>query len=364
MHFIIKSSSGHILYTNLERDNLINEIIKCNSECERVYCTYSGKNRRQGRILLDNLTVYVCTYDDSVTNRIFKNKLEGVSILGKLIDLELINSRSQEGKKTRRLKHNLINHNSNILQELYKLIPQDAFRSGGNHVDLIEGLLKRDIWKAAFTYLKVLKSSILMKAEFEVYDMLNTDDPYLDFTEHQIHRVLILTLNPFWLDLAEKKILINIQAFYEKVHIDYRSISVSLSHIFDNTVKYIMPHSELNISFRIFEKFVEISLVMTSLKVEPNELDQIFNESNSGKWATDLGLNGDGVGMFMVKKLIELNHGEIQFIANYNDRGTLNYNGVPYENNKILIRLKKEADELPDKLKSVTFVTSVKNNLN
>lgn len=341
MDYIIKTASGQIISTNLKNETLISELITCNSDCERLLCQNSGKHKRQGRVILDGVIVYVLTYDDTITNRIFKNRLEGISIIGKLIDLELSNAKNHEGQKTRRLKHNLINHNSNILLELYKLIPQDAFRNGGNHVDLIEDLLKKDTRKASFTYLKVLKSSNLMKAEFEVYDMLNTDEPYLDFTDHQIHKVLILTLNPFWLDLAEQKVSLNIQPFYEKVYIDYRSISVSLSHIFDNAAKYVMPHSELNIKFHNADDHIEITMEMTSLKVEPHELEYIFNESNSGKWANELDLNGDGVGMFMVKKLIELNHGNVQFITNYDNKGTMNYNGTPFENNKILIKLKK-----------------------
>lgn len=341
MDYIIKTAAGQIISTSINNESILNEVINCNNECERVFCNISNKYKRQGRVILDGIVIYIITYDDSITNRIFKNRLEGISILGKLIDLELASAKNQEGQKTRRLKHNLINHNSNILLELYKLVPQDSFRNGGNHVDLIEDLIKKDTRKAAFTYLKVLKSSNLMKAEFEVYDMLNTDQPYLDFTDHQIHKVLILTLNPFWLDLAEQRVSLNIQPFYEKVQIDYRSISVSLSHIFDNAVKYVMPHSEFNIKFNNTDKFIEISMEMTSLKVEPHELEQIFNESNSGKWATELGLNGDGVGMFMVKKLIEFNRGNVQFIPNYNDKGTINYNGVPYENNKIMITLEK-----------------------
>jgi signal transduction histidine kinase len=343
MDYIIKSTSGQIISTNIKNEEIINELVKCNIDCERLFCQICNKYKRQGRVILDSVIVYVNTYDDSITNRIFKNRLDGISIIGKLIDLELSNVKNQEGQKTRRLKHNLINHNSNILLELYKLVPQDAFRNGGNHVDLIEDLLKKDTRKAAFTYLKVLKSSNLMKAEFEVYDMLNTDKPYLDFTEHQIHKVLILTLNPFWLDLAEQKVSLNIQPFYEKVYIDYRSISVSLSHIFDNAAKYVMPHSELLIKFNNADEFVEIVIEMTSLKVEPHELEHIFKESNSGKWATVLDLNGDGIGMFMVKKLIEFNQGIVQFIANHDEKGAIIYNGVPYENNKIIIKLTKLA---------------------
>src|SRR5690606_421850 len=146
-----------------------------------------------------------------------------------------------------------------------------------------------------FAYLKILKSSNLMKAEFEVYEMFNNDDPYLDFTDHQIHKVIILTLNPFWLDLVERHININIQSSYEKVYIDYKSISVALSHIFDNVSKYIMPSSELKIWFHSDDEYVSLFFEMISLKVEDDELNKIFNETNSGRWAVDAELSGDGI---------------------------------------------------------------------
>jgi len=342
MFYLIKSNTGQIILSNIENENLQNQIVNCKLGFERVYCKIENKQRRQGLIVHNSLTIYIASYDESLTNKIFKHKMEGISIFSKLIDLELTNAKTQESQKTRRLKHNLINHNSNILQELYKLVPQDSLRAGNNHLELIEEFLVKDSRKAAYTYLRILKSSNLMKAEFEVYDMLNTSEPYLDFTDHQIHKVLILTLNPFWLDFAEIKVSINIQPFLEKVHIDYRSISVVLSHIFDNATKYLMPHSDFNISFDSDLKEVSIYIKMISLKVESHEVSKIFEESNSGKWANKLELSGDGIGMYLVRKLVHLNKGTVTFHANYKNHDTIMFNNAPFEHNMIVIKLKKK----------------------
>ena len=343
MKFLITSNNGTIVLSNIENEALKKNLQLCSEEYERVDCPVHNLTRRQGRILLNRHYLYVTTLDNTITNKVFKHNLNGIKIVGKLIDFNLTNIKETEDKKTRRLKHNLINHNSNILQELYRLIPQDSFKVGNNHVDVIQNLISSNSKKAAFTYLKVLKSSNLMKAEFEVYEMFNTDDPYLDFYDHQIHKVLILTLNPFWLDLVENKVNINIQAFYEKVRIDYKSISVALSHIFDNASKYLMPHSEFNASFSSSDASIIVQFDMTSLKVEQDELQNIFTEFNSGRWATKMKLEGDGIGMFVIKKLVELNNGKIEFIANYDNKSSVIFNGVPYENNRIKIYLDKSA---------------------
>jgi light-regulated signal transduction histidine kinase (bacteriophytochrome) len=342
MKFLIVSNNGVFVLSNIDNETVKRDLQKCSVEYEKVNCEIYT-TRRQGRIALNGHLLYVTIFDNSITNKIFKHYLSGIKIIGELIDFNLYNIKDSESKKTRRLKHNLINHNSNILQELYRLIPQDAFKGGSNHVDVIQNLISSNSRKAAFTYLKVLKSSNLMKAEFEVYEMFNTDTPYLDFIDHQIHKVVILTLNPFWLDLVENKVNINIQPFYEKVNIDYKSISVALSHIFDNASKYLMPHSELNLSFIGENEQIIIQFDMTSLKVEQDEVPNIFTEANSGKWAKEMELEGDGVGMFVIKKLIELNKGTIEFVANYDNNSSILLNGIPYEKNRIKISLNKSA---------------------
>ncbi|MFA7274048.1 MAG: hypothetical protein WC044_09270 [Crocinitomicaceae bacterium] len=340
MQYLITNKQGQTVLTNIAEKEILEDLKKCDSAYERVYCNVLKGYRRQGKLDLNQHEMYVFTFSE-MTTKIFKYHLSGIKIFGELIDSNISDIKEVENQKTRRLKHNLINHNSNILLELYKLVPQDVFRNGGNHIETIENLLRNNLKKAAFTYLKVLKNSNLMKAEFEVYEMFNTENPYLDFTDHQIHKVIILTLNPFWLDLVEEKVNIIIQSTFEKVNIDYKSVSVALSHLFDNAAKYVMPHSDLNIWFQSENEIVSIYFDMTSLKVEADEVDDIFNESNSGKWAIEADLDGDGIGMFFIRKLINLNEGEIKFQNNHDNKSSVNYNGLPYENNRIIITFKK-----------------------
>lgn len=341
MNFIIKNNSGQTIATNISETKIINQITKCIKRVEIVKCDATGKARRQGVEINKDFLLFLTSDDPDITNKIFGHYFKSFSILAKEVIENIENVKSKESQKTRRLKHNLINHNTNILQELYKLIPQDSFKAGSNHIDIIQNGITKDIKKSAFTYLKVLKSSNLMKAEFDVYEMLDKENPDLDLYEHIIHKVIVLTLNPFWLDLVENKINIEIQPSTEKVTIDYKTISVALSHIFDNATKYIMPNTELRITFKTEDDFITIEFNMISLRVEPDELDEIFSEEISGNWSKELELAGDGVGMYMIKKLIELNKGTVDFIANFDKSKAIKYNNIPYENNKIIIKLRK-----------------------
>lgn len=342
MEYIISDDiSGEVLSTNITNDLVKTELLKCSSNYERINCSIKKVIRKQGFLKVNTNNFYLSTYEEKITNRIFKHYLNAFTILAKVIDVNLTSIKEIEEKKTRRLKHNLINHNSNILQELYKLVPQDSFKNGSNHLEVIQKVIDNNSRKASFTYLKILKSSNLMKAEFDVYEMLDNENPYLDFYDHPIHKVLVLTLNPFWLDLVEKKVNIHIDPFYEKALIDYKSISVAFSHIFDNITKYILPHSELSILFKIDKEKVNIIMDMTSMKVEENEVLKIFSETISGKWSKETDTAGDGIGMFVVKKLIKLNNGDVKLVRNFDNSSEINYNGIPYEKNRIEIELNK-----------------------
>jgi hypothetical protein len=45
--------------------------------------------------------------------------------------------------------------------------------------------------------------------------------------------------------------------------------------------------------------------------------------------------------MFVVKKLVKLNNGDVKFVRNFDNGSEINYNGIPYEKNRIEIELNK-----------------------
>lgn len=341
MEFIITNFNKKVLSTNISDIDLIQEVIKCEKETETIICPLTKKTRRQGVQKNNDYLLFLINYDSNITNKIFKHYFKPITLLADEILKNIEASKEKESQKTRRLKHNLISHNSNILQELYKLFSQEQFKNGANHLDLIENVISKDTRKSAYTFLKILKNSNLMKAEFDVYEMLDQKTPYLDFVEHPIHKVVILTLNPFWLDLIENKVVINIQPFSERIIIDYKTISVALSHIFDNATKYIMPHTEFKVIFENTNENIIIKFDMISLEVKDDEIAEIFKENVSGKCAKENELAGDGIGMYMIKKLIKLNNGSVSFYKNVDISKKTSYNKLPYENNIIEVRLPK-----------------------
>lgn len=333
-------SEGKVVASNLP-DSHLNEFKECADEIKKVLCNVEKAEKRHGIARTPDSVIYLVSYDRKITNKIFKRYFEACIYFLPNLRKSKAEIKDFEEKNFRRLKHNLISHNTNILQLLYKLFPQDSLVHGSkNQVQIIREIITTKSNEAAHTILRVLKSANLMKSEFDVFDMINSDKPYLEFDRHSAHKITLLTLTPFWLDLIEKGVVIDIGKCHETVLVDYKSISVALCHLFDNATKYISPNTIFKIYFKNHPKEVDINLEMTSLKITDTDMANIFRDNYSGELATKLGKSGSGLGMNIVKRLVELNHGEISIKRNIESKQRIG-SMIPFERNLFIIRLSK-----------------------
>lgn len=330
-----------IIYSNLTPNHI--QTLKFDEEFnERIFCKVDNLVKRHAFQKFENESIYFAVKSDTITNRTFLKYLQIIGVLLPTLRSLAEQNRKSDSLRIRRLKHNLINYNANILQSIYRLVPQDKLvKNGRDQVYLIKEILENKTLDASQTFLRILKSANLMKAEFDVYDMLNSQNPYLDFQTHKIHKVVVLTLNSFWLDLIEKNINIVISKCDSDVIVDYKSLSVAFCHIFDNICKYTLPETDLIIDFQEDENHVFVLFSMISLKIEEDAVDKMLRENYSGKWAKLLGLSGDGIGMNVVKRIVDLNDGLLFIKPSVDVNHSVMQKGIPYEKNVIKIRLNK-----------------------
>lgn len=308
-------------------------------------CELTGKRRRQQKIITDKYHVFLIAYDSSLSNKKFIIYREACIYFAEKIFPKYIKSIESEQKRFKRLRHNIISLSTNITNELYQIVPQQSLIKGGkNQIQLIADIISTDSKGVAEHLLKILKASSLMKSEFDVYDMLNTNKPILDIVEHKVHKIINLSLNAFWLDFLKNNIRIEIQDNHDMVMVDYTLISVIFSHIFDNAIKYCAKGTILNIKFKSNFDDLDIIFEMTSIKIKSEELENIFVEGKSGYYTNKAGLSGDGIGMSTIKTLTDLNNGKIQIVSNIDEIQNLMINQIPYERNQIILTLKKSYD--------------------
>ena len=207
--FEIKDEDGKILYSNLPYNYIYNTTDLLN-RIKTGICSITGKQLRHGIIKSNGNFIYIASYNVP-TNKMLKPYFEAIEFF--IPNLNNITTSSKEIVKQdfRRFKHNLITQHTMMLQELEKSFSLDTNERGiNNQIEFIQRLLIENPRQSAISILKLIKNVNLMKAEFDVYDMLSIKNPSLEFFTHNPHKLTLLVLNPFWLELIEKGIKINI----------------------------------------------------------------------------------------------------------------------------------------------------------
>lgn len=338
--FEIKSKTGEIIATNLPPEFGFN-LGELKGRIKLAKCPISGEQMRHGYFESEVGKIYLASYT-APTNKIFRRYFEAceffVPTLAQSVDVQ----KNSVKQNFRRFKHNLVTHHTNIIQQLESTFPIDTAEKGiHNQIEFVQKILADDPKEAAVAILKVIKSANLMKSEFDVYDMLSSDKPVLEFYYHNPHKLVLLVLNPFWLEFIEKGVRIDVRECSCEVSVDYKSIAVVFSHMFENASKYSASDSTLRISFVENGLSMTIVFEMISLKIKPEEKDKIFDEEFSGEYAKGLALSGNGIGMSIVKNLLSLNKGSIELEIDTDPSARKTIMGIPFEKNIFKITLPK-----------------------
>ena len=302
-------------------DNLAEECKLCFQECNSIgkqilSCPKYGGERRQGKITNNKGTTFLC--DLTKTTKLFRDKLEALSYA--FYDLIIPKQRYEneakqiEQQRVNRLIHNLTSLNAHNIQEIDDFIPQELLATNAQRLlEYIQGEIKRDIKNASLMFLRIAKHNIHMKTEFSIYKKLDRLDASFEFTPNQIRKVLLNVLHTFFIDFTNQNIYVYVAEFKGRVKIDYESIQVALYHLVENASKYTMSDSRIDISFQERQNEVDVIFQMKSLYIDNDEVEKIFIEGYSGKVAKQCKLNGDGIGMWQINRMMEVNNGSIKF---------------------------------------------------
>ena len=167
----------------------------------------------------------------------------------------------------RRLIHNLVTLNAQTIQAVYRVIPQMCFNQRDRD-SLIRNVSNRllDPRKSAVLLIDILKNANLER--LSSLSMLSFEKMILYIANvYAIHKIFMLVLNTYWDALRDKSVEVKVGQCEESIYVDYDIIAASLVHLLDNTVKYILPESRLDVSFRVNVESVELTLDMISVRI-------------------------------------------------------------------------------------------------
>lgn len=332
---------GNVLYSDLSEKErgLLNEV-------DRPSILVNG-GLRVGKISsnLGNIFGASNKSDYIKSAQKFRTKLETILSSIAYVEKAIGTHRDATNANTRRLIHNLTSLNAHIIQEIYSLVPQELLASKSrNHIDVVLRIISESPREAALAFLAIAKANASMKTEFSVFKNLFNPQPHLQRKHHVVHKVLMNILYLFFPDFTDKDVYVSVNESTLTAWFDYESIHVALYHLIDNSSKYIKPRSQLSIGIFEQNKNAIISFKMTSLKIAEDEIQTIFEEGFSGELAKKTGKSGNGIGTFIMKKMIDLNGGALN--VNIHPETVKSIMGIEYQENDFEIVLpRKPSDE-------------------
>jgi K+-sensing histidine kinase KdpD len=329
--------NGQIIHSNLPNKCIVclNKLLADGSVVKNSSCSINkAKVRKQCSVVNENGKVYYCTSDkDEInSNRLFKERVKLYSSF--LVDFIKIKKEitDEVNKNTKRLLHNVTSINAHNIQELYALIPQEVLtKNPKNQLEIIKSYLANDIEEASKTFLRIAKNNASLKTEFAVFKKIYETNPVLQFKHHPIRKVILNLFHIFFQDFTEVGVYVTVDETPKNINLDYESMHVALFHLIDNATKYILPNSNLKVSFSETDKSFNILFEMMSLQIKCSEKEIIFQEGFCGESAIKSKKSGSGIGMGTIKKILELNNAELLIHINKGKRKYLN--GMNYEKN-------------------------------
>lgn len=312
-HLYVASSSGDVII-----DNLTKKCHECQISCDfegRLIekCPEYGGQRRQGIKSKNSYKVFLCC-DKTKTRKLFQGKIELLCYVYPEIRIPIDEIKLEEQKKVNRLVHNLTSINAHNIQEIYDLVPQDILaQNWKTQLNYIKEEIIKDPNKAALMFLRIAKHNTHMKSEFSIYKKIEkAENSQLEIRQHKLRNVLLNTLHTFFSDFTERDVYVEVTDFYYQLYFDYETIQVALYHLLENASKYTFPKSKVMVTADEDLEFIILQFDMTSAYVDNEEKFEIMKEGVSGKMAKKMGSNGDGIGMWRINQMMEVNNGKFE----------------------------------------------------
>lgn len=310
-HIYICDPVGKVLLSRLPVNCLEMCVPVASASCEKCAAPPGAGTRRRGKKSFDAGSVFLCTSDEDMVNskRVFARTLEAYAdMIDGLVEIQKL-AAAEAREEARRLVHNLTTLNSHIIQEIYNIVPQEELAgTPGRQISVIADAISENPSIAAQATLRILKNAVAARTEMQVVRRFRTT-PQLppQLRPHMIHKVIKNVLITFFQEAQDRELYWNLRATGERVWVDYELVSAALYRFFENCVKYCAPTSTIDIAFEAAQNRVNVLMEMKSLPISAEEEVRIFDEGFSGAMAKKYDLSGSGLGLSIVRQLLEVN---------------------------------------------------------
>jgi signal transduction histidine kinase len=122
------------------------------------------------------------------------------------------------------------------------------------------------------------------------------------------------TVTDFFSRISRRKykIYTSITEHSVPVKIDKNAMKLAVNNLLDNAVKFSSEHSEIKVIFEKHEEKVLLKIKDDGIGIPKNEQASIFEKFYRGKDASHFSTTGTGLGLTIVKQIVEAHGGEVQ----------------------------------------------------
>lgn len=115
---------------------------------------------------------------------------------------------------------------------------------------------------------------------------------------------------------------------FPSVYADKEKLRIVIQNLLENAIKYSNPHGKVFLSLVEKDDFIECSIKDTGIGISKEGKEKIFEKFYRDPRAEKKDATGSGIGLYIIKKIIEKHQGKIWFESNEVD-GTTFFFTVP-----------------------------------
>lgn len=138
-------------------------------------------------------------------------------------------------------------------------------------------------------------------------------------------------LNSFKEEFEKKGVLLEFERereIFPQVTVDEEKIELAIENLVDNALRYTPAGGKVKVSLKLFDKEIEFSIKDTGIGIPKGEQHRIFTKFFRSQNAIKMETEGSGLGLFIVKNIIEAHNGKIWFESE-EGKGTTFYFRLP-----------------------------------
>ena len=136
-----------------------------------------------------------------------------------------------------------------------------------------------------------------------------------------IEEVINNTLQFLEFELKKKGIEVvkNINDGLPTIKVDLNEITRLITNLVSNAIKYNKDNGQINIEASVSSNYLKIKIADTGIGLKPAEKEKLFNEFYRAKNEHTRGISGTGLGLTIVKRIIDSYYGKIDVNSVYGE---------------------------------------------